>query len=50
LGIIERIVPENGALAPSLRAQLTAAVLKYKALPGDELTEGRYRRFRVIGA
>jgi acetyl-CoA carboxylase carboxyl transferase subunit alpha len=50
LGIIERIVPENVALAASLRAQLTAAALKYKALPSDELTEGRYRRFRAIGA
>jgi len=49
LNIIERIIPENERLVDVLRAQILAAVQKYKAVSPDELTEQRYNRFRKIG-
>ena len=49
LNIIEKIIAENDLLVDGLRSQLLAAVQKYTALPTDELTEQRYKRFRVIG-
>ena len=49
LGIIEKIVPEDKQLFETLRSELITAVKKYSALPTEELTEGRYQRFRVMG-
>jgi acetyl-CoA carboxylase carboxyl transferase subunit alpha len=49
LKIIDKIIPESGALADSLRTQLTVAAQKHLALPQDALTERRYQRFRAIG-
>jgi len=49
LNIIEKIIAESDLLVDGLRSQLLAAVQKYTALPADELTEQRYKRFRVIG-
>jgi len=49
LNIIERIIPENERLVDSLRAQILAAIQKYKVMSPDKLTEQRYNRFRKIG-
>ena len=49
LRVIEKIIPENDRLIDALRLLLLAAAQKYKAMPREELVEGRYRRFRAIG-
>jgi len=49
LNIIEKIIPENGALIKTLKTELVLTIQKYKALSTEELTERRYNRFRVIG-
>jgi len=49
LKVIEKIIPENGALTDTLKAELLSALRKYAAVPPDALTDNRYRRFRAIG-
>jgi acetyl-CoA carboxylase carboxyl transferase subunit alpha len=49
LNVIERIIPENNELINTLRVELACAVVKYRTLPAEDLTEQRYMRFRKIG-
>jgi len=49
LKIIDKIIAESEFLVDGLRSQLIASVQEYKAKSIDELTEQRYKRFRVIG-
>jgi len=48
LKIIEKIIAENDLLIEGLRTQLIEAVQRYEAMPADELTEQRYKRFREL--
>ncbi|MCL1902872.1 MAG: acetyl-CoA carboxylase carboxyltransferase subunit alpha [Oscillospiraceae bacterium] len=50
LGIIEKIIPEEPSeLINNIKTELTKAIKKYSAMPLEELTEHRYKRFRNIG-
>jgi len=49
LKIIDKIISESDFMVDGLRSQLIAAVQEYKAMSIEELTEQRYKRFRVIG-
>jgi len=48
LNIIEKIIAENDLLIDGLRTQLISAIQKYKTMTVEELTEQRYKRFRVL--
>ncbi len=49
LGVIEKIIPEDGNLFKNLKRALKKAVDDYSSLDGAELAEKRYMRFRRIG-
>lgn len=49
LGVIERIIPEGEGLYADLRAELLAAISDLRELPGEEVAQQRYERFRRIG-
>lgn len=57
LGVIDEIIPEplGGAhrnhrqMAMSLKGSLVAAIKELKAIPGDDLIERRYEKFRRMG-
>ena len=53
MGIIERVLPEKElgkeAFYSTLREELHAKLAELEAIPLQELTERRYRRFRALG-
>ena len=56
-GVIDEVIPEplggahrdHRAAATSLKGSMIAAVRNLKAIPGDELVDRRYQKFRNIG-
>jgi len=49
LKIIDKIIAENDLLIDGLRSQLETALEQYKGMQANDLTEQRYKRYRVIG-
>lgn len=53
MGIIERVLPEKDLgkeiFYSTLREELNAKLAELEAIPVQELTECRYRRFRALG-
>jgi len=49
LGVIERVLPEDGALFPTLREDAAKLFGELKGKETGELLEARYKRFRAMG-
>ena len=53
LGVIEKIIPENGkdftATFQELHAHMSKMIAQNRLVPPEELTARRYARFRKIG-
>ncbi len=49
-GVIDEIIPENGAIFETVKLMLTEACNRHSVTEREQLTQNRYARFRKVGA